>query len=445
MRTARIRYLLLGVAALLLSGVPGRAEDTNHFPLQDGDTWVMGGDSITAQHLHSNYFEAFCYARYPNLKFRFRNSGVGGDTIPKLMARFDWDVAAWKPTVVSVELGMNDQGGYSVEQYLDNMGKLTQQIQTIKARPVFFTASPINNGATMTNLDGNAKLNAYAVALKKFAEEQKAPFADQFHALLDPWGKNKPRENLANSLNVLKAIAHDDKLAGVEHLRAFLEEQARSPHAPVAMQGDAVHPGPPGQLTMAAALLKDLDAMGFVSNAVLDDTGKVLAAKGCQVSDVKAADGKLTFDRLDECLPFPIPDEARAVLPLYPTILDLSQYGLQVKGLKGSRFALKVNGIALGNGTIEDLEKGVNLTVYGKGPLADQGKAILNAVAAKEGLVGQWRGLSRTASAPGASADTRERLVELTKKVEDADAKIRVAAKPRKLHFEVTAVTDVGK
>ena len=100
----------------------------------------MGGDSITAQHLHSNYFEAFCYARYPQKTFRFRNSGVGGDTIPKVIARFDYDVAAWKPTVVSVELGMNDQGQVSVEQYIANMGKLTEMIQSAGARPVFFTA-----------------------------------------------------------------------------------------------------------------------------------------------------------------------------------------------------------------------------------------------------------------------------------------------------------------
>src|SRR5207253_11467762 len=127
------------------------------FPLQDGDTWVMAGDSITAQHLHSNYFEAFCYARYPQMTFRFRNSGVGGDTIPKVLARFDWDVAAWKPTVVSVELGMNDKGGFTVEKYIANMKELTEKIRSLKARPVFFTASPINNGDTLAKLGGNAK------------------------------------------------------------------------------------------------------------------------------------------------------------------------------------------------------------------------------------------------------------------------------------------------
>src|SRR5208282_1283658 len=109
MRT--LRFLALSIAALV-TFAPARAAD---FPLKDGDTWVMAGDSITAQHLHSNYFEAFCYARYPKMTFRFRNSGVGGDTIPKVLARYDWDVAPWKPTIVSVELGMNDQGGFTVD------------------------------------------------------------------------------------------------------------------------------------------------------------------------------------------------------------------------------------------------------------------------------------------------------------------------------------------
>src|SRR5215831_5298101 len=101
----RLASLSLLTAALVVLPLPA-AEPT--FPLKDGDVWVMAGDSITAQHLHSNYIEAFCYARYPKLKFAFRNSGVGGHTIPTTLARFDYDIAAWKPTVVSVELGMND-------------------------------------------------------------------------------------------------------------------------------------------------------------------------------------------------------------------------------------------------------------------------------------------------------------------------------------------------
>jgi lysophospholipase L1-like esterase len=428
--------LCAGAAFSLLTSIASMT--AAEFPLKDGDTWVMAGDSITAQHLHSNYYEAYCFARYPKLTFRFRNSGVGGDTIPKVIARFDWDVAAWKPTVVSVELGMNDQGGFTVDKFIGNMGQLDGMIRALGARPVYFTSSPINNGDTMARPGGNNKLHQYAEALQKFSADKNAPFADQFHAVIDVWGKNKPRENLAALLDSSEKIAKDDAVAGVEHLHAFLAEQAKGPR-PVSMQGDPVHPGPPGQLIMAAALLKELGADGFVSSATLDVSGKV-ESKGCVVDSVKSDGGKLAFDRLDECLPFPIPDEARPVLPLFPTILELSQYMLKITGLTGERYVLHANDTPLATLTAKELEAGVNLTSFGKGPIAAQGKAVLSAVSAKEGLVGQWRGQSKAATAAGAAPELKEKLAELTKKVEEADAKIRDAAKPKKLHFELVPV-----
>lgn len=431
------RLFLLG---LILAALPPVTVSAAEFPLKDGDTWVMAGDSITAQHLHSNYFEAFCFARYPKLTFRFRNSGVGGHTIPTTLARFGYDIAAWKPTVVSVELGMNDQGGYTVEQYLANMGKFAERVKALKARPVYFTASPINNGDTMAKLGGNTRLHQYAVALKKFAAEQESPFADQFHALLDVWGKNKPREMLARDLHWLKAAAEDKTLIGAEHLQAFLAAQAKSGKPLVSMGGDPVHPGPNGQLMMAVALLKELGATPFVSSVNIDAGGRVEDAKGCAVDAIKASDGKLSFDRVDECLPVPVPGQARDVVSLDPTILEMSQYTLKVTGLKGQKYALKINGQMTATLTAQELAKGVNLTAFRQGPIAKQGSAILAAVNAKEGLVGQWRGLSRLASSGKVPQDTTEKLAELTKKVEAADAKIRMAARPQKLHFKLTEV-----
>ena len=162
------RVLFLSMVLFLISFPARSAEPT--FPLKDGDIWVMAGDSITAQHLHSNYFEAFCYARYPNIKFAFRNSGVGGHTIPTTMARFDYDIAIWKPTIVSVELGMNDSGGTPTEKYIFNMGECRRHDPQGRPRPVYLTASPVNDGNTMKTLSGrNVRLNEYAIALKKFA------------------------------------------------------------------------------------------------------------------------------------------------------------------------------------------------------------------------------------------------------------------------------------
>ncbi len=439
-----LRRLLLTIVLAtvpLWACEPARAE----FPLKDGDIWVMAGDSITAQHLHSNYFEAFCFARYPDMKFAFRNSGVGGHTIPSTLARFDYDIAAWMPTVVSVELGMNDQGGTPTDKFLTNMGVMVERIRAIKARPVIFAASPMNNGNTMAKIGGNARLNEYATALKEYSAKEGIPYADQFHALIDVWGNNKSKEVLVNGLATIRQLAGDDSLAGVENLRAFLAVQDQLPVKPVSMQGDAVHPGPPGQLMMAAALLKALGADGFVSSLAIDAAGKVTEAKGCKVDGAKAEGGKIEFDRLDERLGFPIPDDARSVVSFCPAILDLSQYTLKMTGLKDGNYAMKINGVAIATLTAKELEAGVNLTALGAGdkpgdvnPIVAQGRAVLASVSAKEGVVNQWRGLSRNACAANAAPELKVQLAALTKKVQEADEKIREAAKPQKLHFEIS-------
>lgn len=431
---------LIGAVVALQWGLGSLKAD---FPLKQGDTWVMAGDSITAQHLHSNYFEAFCFARYPQLKFAFRNSGVGGHTIPSTLARFDYDIAAWKPTVVSVELGMNDKGGTPTDKFVANMTTMVERIRSVKARPIILSASPVNDGTTMANLGGNQRLHEYAVALKDFSAKEQIPYADQFHALVDVWGLNKSKETMAGTILKLKQASADDALVGVEHLRAFLAAQAKSPLPLVSMQGDAVHPGPPGQLMMAAALLKALGADGFVSSLTLAADGKVVEAKGCKVDGLKAEAGRIEFDRLDERLPFPIPEDAQTVTAFYPTILDLSQYTLKVTGLKDGSYSMKINGIASATLTSKELANGVNLTALSPiapatvNPITAQSRAILSAVANKENLVGQWRGQSKQASAPGAAPELQEKLALVTKTVEEADEKIRQAAKPQKLHFEI--------
>jgi lysophospholipase L1-like esterase len=415
-----IRRLLPATLLALTLALPLHAADPVAFPLKDGDVWVMAGDSITAQHLHSNYFEAFCYARYPKLKFAFRNSGVGGHTIPSTLARFDYDIQGWKPTVVSVELGMNDAGGTPTDKFVTNMGTMVTRIKDAGARPVILSASPVNDGLGASKFAArNARLDEYATALKPFCEKDKIPYADQFHALVEVWAKNKQDAKGVN------------------------------------LTGDAVHPGAPGQLMMAASLLKALGAEGFVSEATIDATGSVTSTKGCVITDVKAEGGTLSFGRLDETLPFPIPDNARVILPITPDVLDLSKYTLKVSGLKDGSYALTINGAACGTLSSKDLAAGVNLTTLSAdpkaktpNPIAAQGSAVLAAVATKEGLVGKWRAASKTAAGkdtppkkdapPAPKPDpvaAKAALVDLTKQVEEADAKIRDAAKPQKLHF----------
>jgi len=324
------------------------------------------------------------------------------------------------------------------------MGTMVERIRKAGAQPIILAASPVNDGTIMAKATGrNVRLGEYATALKAFSEKEKILYADQFHALVDVWGKNKPREKLPLAVNDLKLAANDDSIAGVEHLRAFLAAQEKNPATGVNLTGDPVHPGPPGQLMMAASLLKDLGAEGFVSSVAIDAEASRVDAKGCVVTGLKSEGGGVVFDRLDECLPFPIPDDGRAALAIAPDVLAMSQYTLKVSNLKDGNYALKIGGIVSGKYTAKQLAEGINLTALQPDPMAKvvnpvitQMRAVLKAVADKEGLVSNWRNLSKAIAAKP-DAKMSEDLAALGKKVEEADAKIREAAKPQTLHFDI--------
>jgi len=319
----------------------------------------------------------------------------------------------------------------------------------VQARPVILSASPINNGERLATLTGegggNHRLKRYALGLKEFCAKEDCPYADQFTRLVDVWAVNKPRENVARSLGQIRNLANDGKLEGAEHLKAFLAVQDKSAEKPLSLEGDPVHPGPPGQLMMAAALLQELGADPFVSSATIDASGKVSDQKGCAISGVEVGNGgKLAFTRLDERRPFPIPEGTEGNLRLDPTVLAMSSYALKATGLKDGKHNLSINGVLCGTFTGKELAAGINLTCLpkvegasGANPINAQSKAILQAVEQKEGLVGQFRGLSQRAHAAGADPKLKEDLAALLPKVEEADAKIRAAAHPKELKFEI--------
>ena len=125
-----MKTLLALLASVSLLGPLSAAE----FFVHDGDRVVFLGDSITEQRLYTTYIEAYALSRHPTWKLEFRNVGWGGDTA-WLRQRFHTDeyqlfaadeetqskmiltavdsglkrdVLPLKPTVVTVDFGMND-------------------------------------------------------------------------------------------------------------------------------------------------------------------------------------------------------------------------------------------------------------------------------------------------------------------------------------------------
>ncbi|HEV2473279.1 MAG TPA: hypothetical protein VGS41_11470, partial [Chthonomonadales bacterium] len=88
------------------------AARTGKFYLRSGDRVVFYGDSITDQRLYTTFIETYCVSRFPNMKLTFVHSGWSGDTVRGgggggIDLRLRRDVIPYKPTVVTICLGLN--------------------------------------------------------------------------------------------------------------------------------------------------------------------------------------------------------------------------------------------------------------------------------------------------------------------------------------------------
>ncbi len=400
--------------------------------LKENDVWVMAGDSITAQRQHTNYIEAYYRTRFPKMNLRFRNSGIGGNTTGSVLARFDYDVAAWKPTIVSIELGMNDVGaGDDPAKYIKGMRDLIAKIRAIPAQPVLISSSPVDDGSKMGawKSDRCRRIDPYTVALKKLAEEEKVVFVDQYHPLIDLWGDNRAK----GEAEAVKKGTWPPKPApapAVDPAKPAKPAAAPIPPSLLPLGGDPVHPGPVGQYTMAATILASLGAEKEVSSATLKADGSVVAAKHCKITDATAKDGKLSFTRTDESSPWPILPAAKTAVQLLPSALELSRYMLQVNGLAAGKYRVSINGKPAATVEAAELAAGWNITSAFDGAIAERSTKILAAIGNLQGgLNNTWRSASKEKDA--------EKLAAAQKAVDNADAELRTACAPVAWHFEI--------
>src|SRR6266478_3240345 len=297
------------------------------FYLKDGDRVVFNGDSITDQRLYTTFTESYVLTRFPRLKVSFVHSGWGGDRVTgggggPIDLRLQRDVFAYKPTVMTIMLGMND-GSYRAfdEKILDTYAKGYRHIvDSVKEalpgiRITVIQPSPFDDVTQPPRFEGgyNSVLLRYSQFVKELAEREKLGVADL----------NSP------------------VVAALEKAKATDAELAKK------IIPDRVHPGPGGHLLMAAELLKSWHAPALVSAVEIDVSAKKVAdTERTRVSELKAGD-EISWTQLDEALPMPV-DLNDPIVALAVKSSDflqaLNRQTLKVTGLKAANFELKIDG-----------------------------------------------------------------------------------------------------
>ena len=383
--SAKIRISLI-VAVLVISYTGILSADDFKAPvakvdLKDGDTIVFLGDSITHQCLYTQYVEDFFYTRYPNMRLKFHNAGVGGAKAWDALERLDRDVAAYKPKYVTILLGMND-GTYQpyneqvFQTYRADMIELVGRISATGATPVLMTPTMYDSRAARSGKrkhdDGklelyNSVLAYYGTWLREVAVESGYGFVDMYSPL--------------NNLTLAE----------------------RKTNANFTMIRDAVHPDPPGQLVMAYALLDDLGLRSPLSNIRIQpgkDDKPVARATGGKVTGLKKTENGIEFTWLANGLPFVVPEEAQLGADLVKLGHRMSREAIEVHGLDAGNYELTIDGQSVGVFNNLALSRHVELQSNSKTPQYQQALQVAqlnkerNAGPIKQ-LRGQWSQFQR--------------------------------------------------
>ena len=322
--------------------------------LQSGDTLAFYGDSITHGGLYTRWAPLYYYTRYPDVRIRFFNAGVGGNSAGSALHRFRQDIIEQDPDVVTVLFGMND-GGYQpfdeeiFARYKANMLTILDRLKNeAKARAILLTPSMYDaelrrrkRPGNRTAAEYNKTLIRYGDWLRKVANERKLPIIDL----------NAPMTTVTETL------------------------RKKDPNA--TLSRDGIHPAPAGDFILTHAILKGFGAPALVSRIHIDTgTGKTDTER-CELSNLKTGADSVTFDALAEALPMPYPEAAGELLALVPFTRDLNQETLRVGGLAAGDYQLTIDGKAVGAYGAKALADGVNLAENTATPQHKQALAVM--------------------------------------------------------------------
>lgn len=365
MSTLTRRCLLLFAALALLatlSDVRLWAAPPAPQPFQAGDRVCFIGDSIT----HNGKYTALVYlyyaTRFPDRELRMYNCGISGDSAAGAVRRFDWDIAVHKPTAATVLLGMNDVGRtlYGRDKTAEKNKKAQQAAIASYAANMAQLAELLKKGDVRTTW------------LTPTIYEQNADTGTENLYGCDEGLANCGREALA------LAAKYNAPSIDIHSEMGLLNAKAQKLNKTFTLVGpDRVHPGDIGHLVVAYLILRGQNATPLVAKIGIDAEMCAVRESGrCQISKLKATPTAVSFDCLEQALPFPVPEAAAPALKLISFDQDLNQELLQVEGLFGGTYELLIDGSPVAEYDAAALKTGVNLATCPKTPQYAQAKAV---------------------------------------------------------------------
>jgi lysophospholipase L1-like esterase len=339
-------------------------------PFKAGDRVAFVGNSITdGGHYHS-YIWLYYMTHFPDARITCYNAGIGGDWVGQMYDRFDDDVLAKNPNVLTLTWGMNDCGYFEwyrkdasdfMKNKIDNSykyyGMLEQKLQArTDIRKIIILGSPYDETSKFTTK------NLYpgkAEAFSKIIDFQEAA------AKKNNWG-------IVDFFHPMRNIN--------------LQQQQRDTMFSLT-PNDRIHPDNDGHMIMAYLFLK---AQGLANHPVADvdinaKNQKVLKAANCKITKVTGNADSVSFYYLAQSLPYPLDTTPRGwgnhksqaeALKLVPFNSEFNQELLKVQGLKDGNYKLMIDGEPIGSRTAKELEEGVNLAEIKSTPQYQQAVQI---------------------------------------------------------------------
>jgi len=365
---ARLVVLVAVLGTLLVADHPKAfAQDVkppvHAIDLQDGDTLVFLGDSITHQCLYTQYVEDYYYTRYPDRRIHFYNAGVSGDKAGDALARFAEDVAAQKAKYVTVLLGMND-GTYrhfdraTFDRYETDMTSVVEKIAGTGATAILM-------GPSMYDARISATKPPRWIAQNPDQAKEVTGYYSAVLAFYGAWCRDQATH---------RGLGYVDMQGPMEQLT----RSQRVDNPSFTMIPDAVHPDANGQAVMAFSLLEQMQSKRQVSAVTarrVNGKWRVNSGSG-EVTETEGDDQRLTFAFRAHALPWVLPAEAAEGYAMTKAGHKLSNERLVVSGLAPGRYDLSIGGVKVGTYPHTQLAAKIELQANAATPQYQQALAV---------------------------------------------------------------------